>query len=144
METKLSDFIGLVVTRVEQHPDNARLDLIFDLDHRRLRFQHIQDCCESVFLDEIVGDLNDLIGAPLVECEQVSGETVGFADPYAGKSSRYGAENFDEDAPESYTWTFYKLGTRKGSVTLRWFGNSNGYYSENVDVDEVPYEGSRQ
>ena len=84
-------------------------------------FSHHQNCCESVYIEDICGDLQDLVGAPLVEAEEVSS---------------YDAEPLSE-YEESYTWTFYRFRTRKGSVTVRWYGSSNGYYSESVSVDVV-------
>lgn len=88
---------------------------------------HKQDCCESVWLEDIAGDLEDLIGAPLLQAEMVtnSGEPEGEPTPPL---------NEDE---ESFTWTFYKFATIKGSVTLRWYGRSNGYYSEKVTFVEL-------
>ena len=83
----------------------------------RFMFAHEQDCCESVDINDIVGDLQDLCGTPLLVAEEVSGAT----EP-------------DEEHCESYTYTFYKFATRKGYVDVRWLGESNGYYSEGVDL----------
>jgi hypothetical protein len=81
--------------------------------------KHYQDCCESVTIDTIDGDLDDLIGSKILmaECESKDGEDDG-----SGYS-------------ESSTWTFYKFATIKGYVTIRWYGSSNGYYSEGVSFD---------
>nr|WP_017154536.1 hypothetical protein [Bacillus bingmayongensis] len=82
---------------------------------------HEQDCCESVGIEDIIGDLEDLIGSPITMAEEIS-----------------------QDGPEndwgSSTWTFYKLATIKGYVTLRWLGESNGYYSESVSFVQVEGE----
>lgn len=76
---------------------------------------HHQDCCEIVTLNEIVGDVGDLIGSPILEAEETSNQ-----------------DDKPSDHADSWTWTFYKLGTIRGHVTLRWLGESNGYYSEAV------------
>jgi hypothetical protein len=81
------------------------------------RFHHYQDCCESVDINDICGDLSDLVGSPIVQAEAVEGDS-GRTDDY-----------------DSCTWTFYKFATVKGSVTVRWLGQSNGYYSESVSYD---------
>ena len=83
----------------------------------RFMFAHQQDCCETVSINDIVGDLQDLVGEPLLISEEVKGATEPDAEHY-----------------ESYSYTFYKFATRKGYVDVRWLGESNGYYSEGVDL----------
>ena len=91
-------------------------ELVFKTtDGETYRMYHEQDCCESVVLEDVVGDLEDLVGSEILIAEEVEGESPA-----------------DFEAYESYTWTFYKFATRKGYVDLRWLGQSNGYYSEGV------------
>lgn len=92
-------------------------------DECEYKLYHSQDCCESVVLQEIIGDLKDLEGTPILVAEEVF--SAGDPPPNNGYP------------PDSYTWTFYKFSTIKGSVTLRWYGESNGYYSEGVDFERT-------
>ena len=116
---EISHFLGKVFTSIEVADDNS--EIVFSIDGRpAYRMHHIQDCCEGVALEDVSGDLSDLIASPIMEAECVT--------------------NCEDDPPESaesWTWTFYKLGTRKGHVTLRWLGESTGYYSEDVDIQEI-------
>lgn len=77
---------------------------------------HDPICCESVSVDDIEGEVADLIGSPIVLAEVVSSY-----EPRAGQ---------DTSRCESFTWTFYRLATAKGFAVIRWYGESNGNYSE--------------
>lgn len=116
MYDEISEMIGKVMASVEVKDDNTVMSFI-DVNGNQYIFYHEQDCCESVEINDICGDLNDLVGNPILEAEEVAG--VGF-----GPLNRY---------EESFTWTFYKFATIKGNVTVRWYGSSNSYYSKSVD-----------
>lgn len=102
---------------------------------KALRMRHWQDCCENVVIEDISGDLGDLLGTPILVAE----ERVSYDSPEPSKNpqtseDRDGWEGFYDD---SNTWTFYTIRTIKGTVDIRWHGSSNGYYSESVDLDWV-------
>jgi len=94
-------------------------------DHYKL--YHKQDCCENVEIEDICGDLPDLIGSPLSEVEVVTNS----------KEHPAGVDCDLDPDEDSFTWTFYKFRTQKGSVVIRWYGTSSGSYSERVDAVRV-------
>lgn len=116
---QLSELIGKTLVSVTNLEDDEIHFVTQDGD--KFIMKHFQDCCESVCVDDVCGDLEDLVGSPIIQAEDVSNETEDPPSKYTG------------DWGESETWTFYKLATNKGSVTIRWYGTSNGYYSERVD-----------
>jgi hypothetical protein len=82
---------------------------------------HEWDCCEDVRIDDICGDLTDLIGSAIVCAEEAS-------------SKDHNGDAVFAESEESFTWTYYKLDTVKGGVSIKWYGESNGYYSEEVGL----------
>lgn len=91
--------------------------VFFELEDGRIfELYHAQDCCESVLVEDIVGNLEDLIGVPILEADESCSEPEG------------------EPGDDCRRWTFYRLSTIKGDVSIRWLGRSNGYYSEKVDA----------
>ena len=116
---QISDLLGKTCTAVVKNPITAEEGIKFVLeDGTSYLMFHERDCCEHVYIEDICGDLEDLVGSPILQAEEVTNQDD---DP---------PENTDFD--QSYTWTFYKLATLKGAVTIRWFGTSNGYYGESV------------
>lgn len=114
----LSELVGKVLTAAYVSNDRGEEIIIFRTADDEYALHHAQDCCETVYIESVVGDIKDLVGEPILVAEQVS----NMPDPGA-----------KEDSDDSYTWTFYKFATRKGYVDIRWYGTSSGYYSEDVD-----------
>lgn len=112
----ISVLVGKTLARI----DDSRADelLFYTEEGECYRMYHEQDCCEHVFIEDICGNLDDLVGTPILLAEEVS-------------EDREPVETWDD----SHTWTFYKIATVTGYVTIRWYGTSNGYYSEKVDFE---------
>lgn len=114
---KFKELLGKTIVEIEgAEKDNDKIIFIC-LDKSKYVMYHEQNCCETVFIEDVCGDVKNLIGSPILLAE----ETTNADEPPIDKWD------------DSYTWTFYRLATVKGYVTVRWYGTSNGYYSESVD-----------
>lgn len=101
--TVLEEFIGKTFSKVEV--SKWKDELSFYTEDEIYKFIHRYECCEEVFIEDICGNLEDLINEPIL-----------MAEEYFAKAN-------------NGIYTFYKFATRKGYVTVRWYGTSNGYYS---------------
>ena len=117
----VSDLKGKTLVSVNGSVGDDSIEFRTTLGETYLMY-HEQDCCESVSVEDIVGDLQDLVGSEILLAEEVEGETPA---------------DFNERDHESVTWTFYKFATLRGYVDIRWLGSSNGYYSEGVSFRKM-------
>ena len=96
---------------------------------RVFRFYHNQDCCESVRIaapKDGDGSLLSLIGKETREVTQEEDRDDGTDTDY-----------------DSWTKTTITFRSDSETVISRWIGESNGYYSEDVDLEEVFKGGAR-
>lgn len=120
--TKLADLLGKTCTSVV----DTKEEIVFTLrSGQKCKLHHQQDCCESVYIEDICGDLKDLEGSPLLLVEEAT----------SSDETPEGCPDKKDDS--HWTWTFYRFATVKGYVTIRWYGCSNGYYSESVDFEVI-------
>jgi hypothetical protein len=123
MSLDISILVGKTLKDIQGAEGDKIVNFITDED-KVYRLYHEQDCCEVVRVYDINGDINDLIGSPILMAE----ESVNHPE-IEDKEEIY--------ANDSHTWTFYRFATVKGYVNIRWLGESNGYYSESVFFTEV-------
>ena len=76
----VNELVGKILVNIENKDD----ELIFHCENGEIyKLYHMQDCCESVSIDDITGDLNDLIGTPILVAEEVNNEQ--FEKEFAAK-----------------------------------------------------------
>jgi hypothetical protein len=111
---QLKELLGETLTAVTIAGDRGSI-LLQCLDHCDYVMFHDQNCCEEVVVEDVCGDLDDIVGAEIMQVSE---------DVSRPESQEY----------ESLTLTAYTLRTHKGTVTFRWRGASNGYYGEEVEI----------
>lgn len=116
--TSLDDLLGKTIIDISGAEEGNDFILFECSDGSKYLMLHFKDCCESVDINDICGDIDRLIGHPILQAQETT-------------------HDGQDDYHDSFTWTFYNLGTVKGYVTIKWYGTSNGYYSERVDFVRI-------
>jgi hypothetical protein len=132
--TAISELLNRVPIHIDVTRDHDNLDdsiTFYFTDGYAIKFYHEPDCCEQVYIEDIVGDFNNLLLHPILKAEEKSSS-------YDPDDSSTNISNIDYI--ESATWTFYTFAGPKGYVDVRWCGESNGYYSEEVGFEQFKYE----
>ena len=108
--------IDSLIGQTIRHIGFDQWSLQFVTDEFSYLLKHNQECCENVYIEDITGDMSDLIDQIIMkaECREDSG--------------------WKAEVREQHTYTFYHLATVKGYVDIRFNGISNGNYSTSVDI----------
>ena len=69
----LARMVGKTFVQVEGSAGDGEM-LFRTADGETFLFGHYQNCCESVRIEDICGDIQDLVGEPILMAEEVSGE----------------------------------------------------------------------
>lgn len=126
----MKQLIGLTPAAIEATEDEIKMAFT---NGALARWYHSQYCCESVTIEDVNGEWTDLIGHPLLVAEERTVQKGEEGVPPT-REEKDGPTEWSSD-DESYTWTFYAFRCIGGSVDVRWYGSSNGYYSEGVDFE---------
>lgn len=154
-DANFSELTGKTLTKIEGGLGDDTLTFHCE-SGERYQLHYYQDCCANCSIEDICGDLDDILRSRILLAEMVCSadpsediiakRKAEYEEARARFKPRRDGDEFywygpspDNDWQEgSETWSFYKLSTIKGSVTIRWYGSSNGYYSETVTFERLP------
>ena len=116
-QVEFSILKGKIFTKIEVFTESLEYnDIDFYCDDGSLyKLYHEQEYCEYVYIEDICGDIDDLLYSTILVAEEV----------------------INKDENDEFTWYFYKLDTIKVGITIRWCGESNGYYSERATLKKI-------
>lgn len=121
MTNNMQKMIGQTINEVSGMHEGSQLVTIKSVEGGTLTLSDPGEY-STVEIAQVDGDPLDLLGLPLLMCEEVSND-----EPEATEEQQFNSDSF--------TWTFIKFATPAGYVTLRWYGSSNGYYSERPSIE---------
>jgi len=98
-------------------------EVFIRINNGTYKLYHEQNCCENVYVENVIGDEKDILN-----------EEIIFAEEDAGANN---PDWYTEDRFVSCTWTKYVLKTKNASLEFWFLGESNGYYSESVSVEKI-------
>lgn len=113
----LSELVGQTITSFQGLEINSDLIDLFTAEGNHYTFSHEQDCCELVYLADF-------------ECDFTNNATVISVEVSESDAT---PTNKNLEAH----WIFYKIETSNGELWLRFFGESNGCYSTNIDFHKI-------
>ena len=119
MNREPKDLEGELITEIDviDNENQNNQVLITTASGRQFLIHHSQDWCEYVRIEGIDGEFRHLVGKVI---EQASEVVEDCSEGY-----------------ESATRTTHTFKADKNTVVVRWFGESNGFYSESVDITEI-------
>ncbi|GEP95554.1 DUF7448 domain-containing protein [Chitinophaga cymbidii] len=108
----INELIGKTPLQIDVREDS----IVFHFEDSKYGF--FPDECylndASIFVEDINGDVLDLIGHPILKAESTS-------------STERPKGSMPHDSYSHQEWTFYHIASIKGNVTIRWYGGSDEY-----------------
>ena len=88
---EFKDLVGKTIVDIQGLEKGSDEVVFVCSDGSKYKMYHEQDCCETVDIDDVIGDVEDLIGSEILIAEENSNS----------------GENPKETYDYSFTWTFY-------------------------------------